>query len=125
MLGGKASGCAFHDLAHGIELEHLGDIEVAHDQSAAAGGLDEAARREAAEGLSNRRAADLQPLRDFLLPQAVTGTVAAGLERLAERSEHGFAERNAAAARDRSACFCRASGHGSLGTRCASCPCTD
>ncbi|MEY9394039.1 hypothetical protein ABIF79_000414 [Bradyrhizobium japonicum] len=101
--GGQARCSTFHDLAHGVELEHLGNVEVAHDQPAPAGGFDEAAGRETAKRLTDRRAADLEPLRDFLLAQAVAGAVTAGLERLAQRAEHGFAQCHAAAACDRSA----------------------
>ncbi len=125
VLGGEARGGAFHDLAHGVELEHLRYVEVADDQPAAAGGLDEAARRETAQRFAHRRAADLQSLGDLFLTQAIAGAVAAGLERLAERAEHRFAQRHAAAARDRSACLCRASGHESSRSQCASCPCRD
>ena len=114
VLGGQARCSTFHDLAHGVELEHLGNIEVAHDQPAAAGGLDEAAGRETAKRLTDRRAADLQPLRDLFLAQPVAGTVTAGLERLAQRAEHGFAQCHAAAACDRSARLCHAPGHRSL-----------
>src|SRR3954452_18709743 len=37
VLGGKSGGGALHDLAHRIEFEYLGDVEVAYDQAAAAG----------------------------------------------------------------------------------------
>ncbi len=103
MLGGQARGSTFHDLAHGVELEHLGDVEVAHDQPAAAGGLDEAAGRETAKRLRTGVRLTFEPLRDLFLAQPVAGAVAAGLERLAQRAEHGFAQCHAAAARDRSA----------------------
>src|SRR5690606_6526119 len=88
-------GGALEDLAHGVELKHLGRAEAADDEAATRGRLDEALDHEPAEGLADRRPADIELAGDILLAQAVAGLQVAGAERSPERAEDAFAERQA------------------------------
>ena len=67
MLRGKARGGAFDDLAHHIEINHLGRVECAHHEAAPADRLQKTFLHQPAERLAHRGATDVQPLRNVLL----------------------------------------------------------
>jgi tricarballylate dehydrogenase len=100
MLGGEPGCRSFEDLPHRIEFQHLGRIQASHDEAAAAGGLEEAFGHEPSEGFPHRGPADLEALRDILLPEAIPGAIETRAQGPAQGTEDGFAERQPGLAPD-------------------------
>src|SRR5690349_6563933 len=101
---------AFQRLAHDVELHHRLAVEARHDQPVARLVLEHAFRFETPDGVTHRRAADLQPFGHLDFHHAVAGLELALLDGVAQPAINVLAAR-AMARRVRFAAAVELSGH--------------
>ena len=93
VLGRQRRGGPFQRAAGGIQLRHLGAVELGDHGAAPRRQLQQSVRLQAPERFPHRRAADPEPAGDLGFADALAGLVAAAADGVLQPPEHELAER--------------------------------